>query len=50
LLLHLIFDIFSKKGHTGKRLHCETEKFLVLTFEGIKSMKAADERLGEVNA
>jgi transcription-repair coupling factor (superfamily II helicase) len=28
----------------------ETEKFLVLTFEGIKSMKAADERLGEVSA
>jgi transcription-repair coupling factor (superfamily II helicase) len=27
----------------------ETEKFLVLTFEGVKSMKAADERLSDLN-
>jgi len=35
--------------HHGVYLR-ETEKFLVLTFEGIKSMKKADERLSEVSA
>ncbi len=34
--------------HHGVYLR-ETEKFLVLTFEGIKSMKKADERLSEVS-
>lgn len=40
---------YVQRHHHGVYLR-ETEKFLVLTFEGIKSMKKADERLSEVSA
>lgn len=40
---------YVQQHHHGVYLR-ETEKFLVLTFEGIKSMKKADERLSEVSA
>jgi transcription-repair coupling factor (superfamily II helicase) len=39
---------YVQQHRTGIYLR-ETEKFLVLTFEGVKTMKEAEEKLKEIN-